>query len=1223
MGGSEETSKGQYKHEEGEAGGRLEPDPRYGRCCSSVCRPGYALRDALLGLLVLLGLAVVVAVIFVVCFYVIPDEKQLIEEGLLSGSAEEVIGGLVEVNEITLQDGDKYKILPNDSGKSTAGRSQDFNTFSTAASFEAPTTKISSADSSQFKVFQDAADVVSPTRDSEARLEGRDNVHSGPRVPESHHHEHNLGHHDERPRIEGGMPHGEGTEHEEEIDFFANLDPEPVCGTVQLPMCTSSVPWNLAGLPNWLGHRAVEEVFASLDIVKSLLVESECSALAPLYACSILEPPCRDAKVLPPCRSFCLDVARSCEVPDSSGVAAMFDCGKFPDSSDPSVCVSAQQEPLHLTNSAIDTQHDTLPNEHFQNSANVPNLHNTNSMQHLPDQSKSDLDHDTHFVPSTQSSTDDDKSESGPAEDGLAICTMEMFMCLDGSDCLLNSYVCDGNQNCADNSDENNCTVSRPECSGADDFQCASTGLCVPSSWLCDGADDCRDNSDEQNCPQHREGFVPLTNDDNKGNPVNGVDATLQSTNGQGEGGNENPPSQKESGTGEPYMSGGVKSKFSAPVSRYHPKVPEFDRKDSAEIDVEQQSGAPEPDAPPFAYDEYDSNNPAVINEPALVGPSLNDPGLLESVYGPNLEFNRDEEAVLRDEPENFESEAKTSDNQVAPSEESADDVPHPVLQSRPFNGNFEPSDDSEAGSESAVIGKEDINLHPIPDVDYPAKETFSVDSSSSVDQRVVRFKNEKVDYHDSLGSENQDLNNPEAPEKLLKSTSESDSSPSTSRTPSQRIRERLAGANRRRFPPSAVPDQQVKTEGSSDDIADSETSITARPTRPPSRLEGFQERFREWRQQRRPTLPADMQPLQATRLPEVNRVTPVERRYELIRRRPQRVNNVKETREEISEAEIPVSKSSSEVLGGEEPADNFENPSIGQPVTLPKNVLPETNPNIYNEEHEENIADNKPIQDYHQAAPHRRRIQNRNRIPNRRIQQQDQMPYDATQTVAEETYPAMLHRSDGTDEPEHEEARRPSVIHQEPIEVYDEEENSFNENEAGDTNVPNVRDYDSRRDNEEYDSESARERYEPPTYTPRQYQGQSVNQYRQESDTESQFNPPNNFRVSFPLPRNTGSSRPALYRHRSQQPPLPNDAGPARSENSFQFNGHEREQQQHHQAEHPQEPHQNNFQYREDALTSELHYDVPAVNQRPFRIYHPSGEGRHDPYSSARERPL
>jgi len=55
--------------------GSLEPDPRYIRCCSAVCRPGYALRDALLGLLVLLGLSVIVTVIFVVCFYVVPGEK--------------------------------------------------------------------------------------------------------------------------------------------------------------------------------------------------------------------------------------------------------------------------------------------------------------------------------------------------------------------------------------------------------------------------------------------------------------------------------------------------------------------------------------------------------------------------------------------------------------------------------------------------------------------------------------------------------------------------------------------------------------------------------------------------------------------------------------------------------------------------------------------------------------------------------------------------------------------------------------------------------------------------------------------------------------------------------------------------------------------------------------------------------------------------------------------
>lgn len=72
-------------------------------------------------------------------------------------------------------------------------------------------------------------------------------------------------------------------------------------------------------------------------------------------------------------------------------------------------------------------------------------------------------------------------------------CPSGEFMCANRK-CLATNYVCDGDDDCGDGSDELKC--ASPLTCGPNHLRC-NTSECVPLMWSCDGDPDCSDSSDE------------------------------------------------------------------------------------------------------------------------------------------------------------------------------------------------------------------------------------------------------------------------------------------------------------------------------------------------------------------------------------------------------------------------------------------------------------------------------------------------------------------------------------------------------------------------------------------------------------------------------------------------------------------------------------------------------------------------------------------------------
>ncbi|XP_046386652.1 prolow-density lipoprotein receptor-related protein 1 isoform X2 [Ischnura elegans] len=97
--------------------------------------------------------------------------------------------------------------------------------------------------------------------------------------------------------------------------------------------------------------------------------------------------------------------------------------------------------------------------------------------------------------------SDEDFGPGGVCEN--VQCTSEQFRC-DNDRCINKQWVCDGDMDCDDQSDEDqahcnsNNSSMEPTCSG-NQFRCKISGRCIPKVWTCDSDADCGegDTSDE------------------------------------------------------------------------------------------------------------------------------------------------------------------------------------------------------------------------------------------------------------------------------------------------------------------------------------------------------------------------------------------------------------------------------------------------------------------------------------------------------------------------------------------------------------------------------------------------------------------------------------------------------------------------------------------------------------------------------------------------------
>ena len=78
-------------------------------------------------------------------------------------------------------------------------------------------------------------------------------------------------------------------------------------------------------------------------------------------------------------------------------------------------------------------------------------------------------------------------------------CGKNSFVCANQGDCIHKEWVCDGDRDCTDGSDESEETCGPVVSCSEEQFKC-SNGDCIPAHLKCSGGVECLDGSDELGC---------------------------------------------------------------------------------------------------------------------------------------------------------------------------------------------------------------------------------------------------------------------------------------------------------------------------------------------------------------------------------------------------------------------------------------------------------------------------------------------------------------------------------------------------------------------------------------------------------------------------------------------------------------------------------------------------------------------------------------------------